>query len=149
MDDQEERKQSAIKGWILGLAVGAVILGALATAYQIGRNNAEGGTTTTEAQTAATDTTGATTPDETTATTPANDAGAELFASGCGSCHTLSAADTTGTTGPNLDDLQPDEETVAAAIANGGTGSGVMPTNIYSGQEAQQVAEYVSSSAGQ
>src|SRR5919106_78510 len=36
------------------------------------------------------------------------EAGAQLFAdNGCGNCHTLEAAGTTGTTGPNLDELQP------------------------------------------
>jgi mono/diheme cytochrome c family protein len=39
--------------------------------------------------------------------------GSQLFASiGCGSCHTLSAAKSTGTTGPNLDEsLAPDDNT--------------------------------------
>jgi mono/diheme cytochrome c family protein len=39
--------------------------------------------------------------------------GAQVFASaGCGSCHTLSAAGSTGTTGPNLDEsLAPDDNT--------------------------------------
>jgi mono/diheme cytochrome c family protein len=39
--------------------------------------------------------------------------GAQVFASaGCGSCHTLAAAESTGTTGPNLDEsLAPDDDT--------------------------------------
>jgi hypothetical protein len=35
------------------------------------------------------------------------------------------------------------------AIANGGAGSGVMPEDLYTGKQAQQVAQYVSSVAGQ
>jgi mono/diheme cytochrome c family protein len=43
----------------------------------------------------------------------ASNPGSQIFASaGCGSCHTLSAAGTTGTTGPNLDEsLAPDDDT--------------------------------------
>ncbi len=39
--------------------------------------------------------------------------GAQVFTSaGCGSCHTLAAAGSTGTTGPNLDEsLAPDDDT--------------------------------------
>jgi len=39
--------------------------------------------------------------------------GAQVFASaGCGSCHTMAAAGSTGTTGPNLDEsLAPDDNT--------------------------------------
>ena len=46
--------------------------------------------------------------------------GEAVFASaGCGSCHTLSKAGTSGTVGPNLDDttLSFDEVTVAAHVA--------------------------------
>ena len=48
-------------------------------------------------------------PEEGTATS----AGDQLFTSaGCGSCHTLAAANSTGTTGPNLDEsLAPDDNT--------------------------------------
>ena len=42
--------------------------------------------------------------------------GAAVFASACGTCHTLAAAGSDGTTGPNLDDLMPDEETVEAQV---------------------------------
>jgi mono/diheme cytochrome c family protein len=43
----------------------------------------------------------------------ASNPSSQVFASaGCGSCHTLSAADSTGTTGPNLDEsLAPDDDT--------------------------------------
>lgn len=72
-------------------------------------------------------------------------AGEELFASSCGSCHTLSAAATTGTTGPNLDDLMPTEEQVMSAIEGG---PGAMPAGLYSGAKARAVSQYVAQNAG-
>jgi mono/diheme cytochrome c family protein len=74
--------------------------------------------------------------------------GAEVFASaGCGGCHTLAAAGTTGNVGPNLDDLQPDAPTVRSQVENGGGG---MPS--FSGElspaEIDAVARYVAQNAG-
>ena len=72
---------------------------------------------------------------------PAN--GAKLFASaGCGGCHTLAAAKSTGTVGPNLDDLKPAFDKVVAQVTNGGT---VMPAfkDKLSPEEIQDVAAYV------
>jgi mono/diheme cytochrome c family protein len=71
--------------------------------------------------------------------------GQQLFVSSCGTCHTLSAAGTGGTFGPNLDHLKPNEQVVLKAIA---TGPGPMPSGIYSGEQAKAVAKYVSQSAG-
>lgn len=71
--------------------------------------------------------------------------GEEIFATRCGSCHTLAAAGTEGTVGPVLDDLRPDAERVLNAIR---TGPGVMPENVVTGEEAQAVADYVASAAG-
>jgi mono/diheme cytochrome c family protein len=70
-------------------------------------------------------------------------AGSEIFASaGCGGCHTLADAGTTGTVGPNLDDSQPPHELVVDRVTNG---QGVMPP--FAGQlsdaEIQDVAAYV------
>jgi mono/diheme cytochrome c family protein len=75
-------------------------------------------------------------------------AGESVFASaGCGACHTLSAAGTNGTVGPNLDDAQPSYELAVERVT---LGRGGMPS--FEGQlEPQQiadVAEFVSSSAG-
>ena len=74
-------------------------------------------------------------------------AGADVFASaGCGGCHTLAAADATGSVGPNLDELKPDAATVATVVSNG---SGSMPAfGDLSDAEVQAVADYVASSAG-
>jgi mono/diheme cytochrome c family protein len=89
----------------------------------------------------------ANTPTETT-TGGGSDAGAEVFASaGCGSCHTLAAAGSTGSTGPNLDDLQPDKETVVSQVTNGGGGMPAFGDRL-SEQEIEDVATYVSESAG-
>jgi cytochrome c6 len=71
--------------------------------------------------------------------------GEELFKQRCGSCHTLAAAGTDGTVGPNLDDLAPDAERVQAAIANA---PGAMPPNLAEGAEAQAIADYVAGAAG-
>jgi cytochrome c6 len=77
----------------------------------------------------------------------------ELFQTNCGSCHTLAAAGTDGVVGPNLDDLlglaTPDANRprVLAAIQNGVKGR--MPAGILSGQQAEDVADFVARSAGQ
>jgi len=92
--------------------------------------------------TAVTDTSG-------TETTAAGDAaaGKDVFLANCGSCHTLADAGTSGSVGPDLDDLQPDEETVAHQVTNGG---GAMPAfkDQLSEQQINDVAAYVSSVAG-
>ena len=71
-----------------------------------------------------------------------------MFASaGCGGCHTLKAANSSGTTGPNLDELKPSEDEVREQVTNGGGG---MPSfkDRLSEQEIADVAAFVSSSAG-
>jgi uncharacterized membrane protein (TIGR02234 family) len=74
--------------------------------------------------------------------------GKQIFTQSCGTCHTLADAGTNGTVGPNLDELKPDKNRVQTAIEKGGAGTGAMPANIVTGQEAEAVAEYVSSVAG-
>jgi cytochrome c oxidase subunit I len=73
---------------------------------------------------------------------------AETFSSTCGSCHTLSAAETTGTVGPDLDAVQPSQAQVLSAIEKGGLGSGTMPAGLLQGSEAEEVAEFVAKNAG-
>ena len=47
--------------------------------------------------------------------------GGALFASsGCGSCHTLAAAGSQGTAGPNLDSLAPGQSVIVTQVTNGG-----------------------------
>jgi hypothetical protein len=70
--------------------------------------------------------------------------GAKVFDSaGCDGCHTLAAAKSKGTVGPNLDQLRPDAQRVERQVRNGGVG---MPSfrNKLSGVEISQVAEFVS-----
>jgi cbb3-type cytochrome c oxidase subunit III len=89
--------------------------------------------------------------------------GKELFMQGCGSCHTLADAGTTGTIGPNLDFafLQArldglGEETIqqvvrgqiAYAVEDPSTDQPGMPRDIFTGQDAEDVATYVASVAG-
>ena len=74
--------------------------------------------------------------------------GKSVFASaGCGSCHTLAAAHSTGTIGPNLDSLKPDYRAVTAQVTNGG---GAMPAfkKTLSTQQIADVAAYVVKSTG-
>jgi hypothetical protein len=76
-------------------------------------------------------------------------AGKDVFltAGGCGSCHTLADAGTSGTVGPNLDAASPSAELAVDRVTNG---SGVMPPfkDTLSEQQIQDVAAYVSSAAG-
>jgi mono/diheme cytochrome c family protein len=74
--------------------------------------------------------------------------GEAVFASaGCGGCHVLSDAGSSGSVGPNLDDLQPTQEQVAAKVRVGGGGMPAFEGQL-SDQEIQDVAAYVSSVAG-
>lgn len=73
--------------------------------------------------------------------------GKTIFTSECASCHTLKAAGTTGTIGPNLDQLKPSDPIVQHQVEVGG---GVMPA--FKGKltpaQIKAVAAFVSSSAG-
>jgi mono/diheme cytochrome c family protein len=76
-------------------------------------------------------------------------AGKAVFASaGCGGCHTLADAGTSGNVGPNLDDAKPDAALVTDRVTNG---QGVMPSfkDQLSEKQIADVAAYVSSVAGQ
>jgi mono/diheme cytochrome c family protein len=77
----------------------------------------------------------------------ANNGAAVFQKAGCGSCHTLKAANASGAVGPNLDQLHPDTQTVAAIVRSGG---GAMPSfaGKLSYPEIAAVARYVSSVAG-
>ncbi|HKD35037.1 MAG TPA: cytochrome c [Gaiellaceae bacterium] len=69
--------------------------------------------------------------------------GARVFASaGCAGCHTLKAANASGQVGPNLDELKPDESTVARQVRNGGNGMPSFRSRL-SGTQIDQVATFV------
>lgn len=84
-------------------------------------------------------------------------AGQKLFQAKCAGCHTLAAAGSTGTVGPNLDDaFRADREqgfkqsTIAnVVLLQIRQPAPPMPKNLVKGQSAQDVAAYVSSVAGQ
>jgi mono/diheme cytochrome c family protein len=70
-------------------------------------------------------------------------AGKDVFASaGCGGCHTLKAAGSSGTVGPNLDEKKPSRALVIKRVTNG---KGAMPSfkGQLSTQQIKDVAAYV------
>ena len=84
--------------------------------------------------------------------------GAVLFAARCGSCHTLGVAGTQGSStdvsdrenvdGPSFDDRKAKVPDVLYAIANGGFSGAIMPENIVTGREAQEIAAFLAKYAG-
>jgi mono/diheme cytochrome c family protein len=81
--------------------------------------------------------------------------GANLFATRCAGCHTLTPAGTQGSgtrelraQGPNLDQRPEDEQDVLFAIRNGGYSGSIMPQNIVVGADAEAVAKFVAKYAG-
>jgi cytochrome c551 len=93
--------------------------------------------------------------------TSAEKKGRELFGQHCGVCHTLAASNSVGKVGPNLDVLKPAESLVAHTITYGCLqnppstssptnclGQGTMPAAILTGQEAQEVSQFVAKVAG-
>ena len=105
-------------------------------------------TETTATETTATETTGTETTTTEPTTPPQGDpvAGKEVFlgTSGCAGCHTLADAGSTGTIGPNLDDLKPSHDAVVAQVTNGGGGMPAFGDSL-SEEQIQDVAAYVSS----
>jgi mono/diheme cytochrome c family protein len=74
--------------------------------------------------------------------------GKAVFASaGCGGCHTLKAANTNGTVGPNLDDAAPPLDKIERQVVNGG---GAMPAfkGTLSTQQIADVSAFVVKSTG-
>jgi mono/diheme cytochrome c family protein len=76
------------------------------------------------------------------------DDGESIFASaGCGGCHTLAAAGSSGTVGPNLDEAKPTKDLAVDRVTNG---RGGMPSfkGQLSDEQIQAVATYVAENAG-
>ena len=73
--------------------------------------------------------------------------GKDIFTANCGSCHTLKDAGTSGTVGPNLDQLKPSFARAQKQVTNGGA---VMPAfkGTLTPAQIKAVAKYVSSVAG-
>jgi mono/diheme cytochrome c family protein len=82
----------------------------------------------------------------------------QFFATNCGGCHVLSQAGTTGSVGPNLDEVLPGQsaQQIQGSIANPdaqitpGFPAGVMPSfgQTLTPQQLKQLATYLQQSAG-
>ena len=68
--------------------------------------------------------------------------GKTVFSDTCGSCHTLSAAGTSGTTGPNLDDVSLDAAAIEGIVRDGRGGMPAFGDQL-SDEEISAVAEFV------
>jgi mono/diheme cytochrome c family protein len=73
--------------------------------------------------------------------------GKKIFESQCASCHTLKAANATGTIGPNLDQLKPSQSVAEHQVEVGG---GVMPAfkGKLTDEQITAVAKFVADNAG-
>jgi len=72
--------------------------------------------------------------------------GAEVFRSaGCGGCHTLRAADATGTVGPDLDSAQVTADDVSWAVRDGRPGMPAFRGRL-TAREIRAVARFVAQS---
>lgn len=90
--------------------------------------------------------------------TPEVNRGAQLFYQRCSGCHTLDAAAAQGsaanirqpehTDGPNFNQRKETVPNVLYAIRNGGFSGAIMPQNIVVGQDAQDVAEFLTEYSG-
>jgi glucose dehydrogenase/mono/diheme cytochrome c family protein len=72
--------------------------------------------------------------------------GRQVFTQNCGSCHTLAAAGTSGTIGPNLDTLHPSEAVVEHQVRNGGPGMPAFEGQLTDAQ-IKAVARFVATRA--
>lgn len=138
------RKQTIVAGAV------AAVLALAAVGCGGGDDDETAGTTTvattveTETETVETETETETVETETTETeTVDTEAGAGVFAdAGCGSCHTLAAADASGSVGPSLDESTLDRDAVVETVRDG---RGGMPpfADTLSEDEIEDVAEFV------
>ncbi len=74
-------------------------------------------------------------------------AGERVFdEAGCGDCHALDAAGSSGRTGPDLDEVRPSAAEVEQQVREGGGGMPSFEDDL-SDEQIRDVAEFVSSSA--
>ena len=160
---------------VLLLVLGALVVGLLASACGSSSHNSSTSstsssqasapppTTTSTSSTAASTSSTASAPSTSTASSaPASGgsvaAGKTVFASTCGSCHTLAAAGTHGMVGPNLDQVKPSDACVVQQVTDGGAvkppcppiAGAIMPSfnHTLSQSQIHSVALFVSSEAG-
>jgi cytochrome c553 len=76
--------------------------------------------------------------------------GKVLFTESCAACHNLDAVNARGVTGPDLDKIgKVTPGRILSAIKIGGTGQKRMPAGLLQGQNAKDVATFVTAVAGQ
>jgi mono/diheme cytochrome c family protein len=129
----------AVTTLFLVAMVAAILVLAREPEEEGGEGTPAGETTTQETQTEATETQET----ETAAVEGDPEAGKDVFASAqCGGCHTLAAADTSGTVGPNLDDAKSEYDTIVEQVTNGGGGMPAFGDQL-SEEEIRDVAAFV------
>jgi cytochrome c551 len=86
--------------------------------------------------------------------------GAVLFNERCSGCHTFAAANAHGskpegqlqpgerTNGPNFNTRKVSRDDALFAIRNGGFSGAIMPANVVTGKEAEEVADFLSKYSG-
>jgi mono/diheme cytochrome c family protein len=75
--------------------------------------------------------------------------GRELFGQRCSECHSLRAANAVAEIGPSLDETPKAKDLVLDAIENGrSAGRGEMAANLFTGQDAEDVANFVAKASG-
>jgi mono/diheme cytochrome c family protein len=86
--------------------------------------------------------------------------GAVLFNERCSGCHTFKAANAYGskpegqlqpgerTNGPNFNTRKVSRDDALFAIRNGGFSGAIMPANVVTGREAEEVADFLSKYSG-
>jgi mono/diheme cytochrome c family protein len=129
----------AVTAFFLVAMIAAILVLAREPEEEGGREGTPAGETTTQ-ETQATETqeteTGAAVEGD-----PA--AGEEVFASArCGDCHVLSAAGSSGTVGPNLDDTNSQYDAIVEQVTNGGGGMPAFGDQL-SEEEIRDVAAFV------
>jgi mono/diheme cytochrome c family protein len=134
-------------GWFVVVCV-AFLIAMLSAVIVFGKEKEEPAGAA-EAPTAATTTTTASTPSPTTTSGGTSivegdaTAGKAVFTSaGCSGCHTLKAANASGTVGPNLDDLKPPYEKIVTQVEHGGGGMPPFEGQL-SGTQIHNVAAFV------
>ncbi len=75
--------------------------------------------------------------------------GQELFGTRCSLCHSLKAANAVARVGPDLDVIAPNAQVTLDAIEKGrSNGNGQMPAGLFTGKDAEDVANFVAKSVG-
>ena len=127
------------------MAVRVVVLllaAVLVAAAGCGGDDDEAGGDTTATETVATETQTTETETETTGGGAAADGEAVFAQAGCGGCHTLEAAGSSGQVGPNLDELELEVPDVVEQVREGGGGMPAFGDDL-SDAEIDAVAQYV------